>query len=348
MVRIGIAGIGFMGMIHYLAYQRVPGMKVVAICSRDRRKRSGDWQDIQGNFGPAGKQMELSGVATYKNYADLANAEDIDLVDICLPPAKHEVATLEALKADKDVFCEKPMALTAKQCRRMVATAQKEKRQLLIGHVLPFFPEYAFVQRVSSNGKYGRVLGGNFKRVISDPLWVKDFFVADRVGGPMIDLHVHDAHFIRLLMGMPIQVVSHGRLRGQVVEYCQSLFRFDDPSLVVGSTSGVINQQGRSFTHGFEIHFENATILFESAVINGKATTIIPLTVLNNKGKAQQPKLKSGGDPIDAFACELKEVAKCLKTRQPSSTLDGSLASDAILLCHRQTESVLKARPVKV
>ena len=39
MVRVGLVGVGFMGMIHYLAYQKVPGVKVVAICESDPKKR---------------------------------------------------------------------------------------------------------------------------------------------------------------------------------------------------------------------------------------------------------------------------------------------------------------------
>ena len=62
MVGIGIAGIGFMGMIHYLAARKVAGAKVVALCSRDPKKLAGDWTGIRGNFGPrlgrAGEQAD--------------------------------------------------------------------------------------------------------------------------------------------------------------------------------------------------------------------------------------------------------------------------------------------------
>ncbi len=54
MMKIGIAGIGFMGWIHYLAYRRVAGVKVAAICEQNKKRLGGDWRDIQGNFGPAG------------------------------------------------------------------------------------------------------------------------------------------------------------------------------------------------------------------------------------------------------------------------------------------------------
>ena len=52
MLRIGIAGIGFMGMIHFLSYRKVPGAKVRALCETDEKRLAGDWRGIQGNFGP--------------------------------------------------------------------------------------------------------------------------------------------------------------------------------------------------------------------------------------------------------------------------------------------------------
>ena len=48
------------------------------------------------------------------------------------------------------------------------------------------------------------------------------------------------------------------------------MFEFADPRLTVSATSGVINQQGRPFTHGFEIHLEKATLLYELAVLGGE------------------------------------------------------------------------------
>ena len=112
----------------------------------------------------------------------------------------------------------------------MVKTAEAAGKQLMIGQVLPFFPEYAFAYEAVRSGKYGRLLGGHFKRVISDPQWLKDFYDPKKVGGPMLDLHVHDAHFIRLLCGMPKAVFTSGRMRGEVAEYFTSQFLFDDPA----------------------------------------------------------------------------------------------------------------------
>ena len=61
MIGIGIVGIGFMGMIHFLAAKSLERGKVVALCSRDAKKLAGDWTGIQGNFGPKGSRMDLAG-----------------------------------------------------------------------------------------------------------------------------------------------------------------------------------------------------------------------------------------------------------------------------------------------
>jgi predicted dehydrogenase len=349
MLRVGIAGIGFMGMIHYLAYQRTKSARVAAICTRDARKLAGDWRDIQGNFGPRGEMMDLSKIAKYDSFYGLLANDEIDVIDICLPPNLHLDFALQALEAGKHVFVEKPMALTADGCREMVEAANQAGRQVLVGHVLPFFPEYAKAREIIAGGQYGQVLGGHFKRVISDPLWLKDFYDPEKVGGPLVDLHVHDAHFIRMLFGMPKSVASQGRMRGDVVEYCNTLFSFSDPRLVVSATSGVIHQQGRPFTHGFEIHLERATLLYDFAVIDGKPELLLPLTVLTGEEKENvlRPEV-GGGDEITAFQGEIEEAARSIESGKPSPILGGELARDAILLCHKQTESVKSRKPVLV
>ena len=51
----------------------------------------------------------------------------IDLVDLCLPPNLHAEASIAALKADKHVFVEKPMGLTAAECDQIMRAADKAR-----------------------------------------------------------------------------------------------------------------------------------------------------------------------------------------------------------------------------
>lgn len=345
-IRVGLAGIGFMGWIHYLAYQRTPGIEVAAICDRDQSKLTGDWRGIKGNFGPPGEKIDVSKLKIYTDLSEMVRDPDLDLMDLCLPPHVHHSATVEALRAGKAVFVEKPMALSIADCQGMTHAAARSGKPLFVGHVLPFFPEYAEARRLIASGKYGKLLGGTFKRVISDPLWLPDFYQLNRVGGPLIDLHVHDAHLIRLLFGMPKSVSSQGRLRNDVVEYCHSTFGFEDPKLVVSAVSGVINQQGRQFTHGFEIHLEKATLQYEFASFADGGETM-PLKLVDNKGKVIRPDL-GPGDPLRAFEGEVGEIVKSLRNRKPSAILAGDLAADAITICQKEAESVLKGRQVRI
>lgn len=338
MLRVGILGCGFMGWIHWNAYQRTSGVQIGAICTKEEHRLQGDWTDIKGNFGPPGEFVDLSGIKTYREMSDLMADESIDFVDICLPPAMHVQAIELAAAAGKHVFCEKPLSLTVEQCDRAVSACQNHDRMLLVGQVLPFFPEYKVAREQIRSGKYGKLLGGSFKRVISDPNWLPNFYDPDIIGGPLFDLHVHDAHFIRLMFGMPNGVVSDGRLRGEVVEYCNSLFRFDNPDLVVSSTSGVINQQGRPFTHGYEIHLERATIQFEFAGL-AEGSESMPLKILTADGQVNYPDI-GDGDPVNAFFEEIGEVITALETGVASSILSGELARDAIMMCQAQSESV--------
>ena len=89
MIRIGIVGVGFMGMIHYLAARRLKGARVAAICSRDPKKLAGDWRSIRGNFGPPGEVMDLSQVKKYDRLEALLADSDIDLIDVCNPTSLH-------------------------------------------------------------------------------------------------------------------------------------------------------------------------------------------------------------------------------------------------------------------
>jgi predicted dehydrogenase len=352
MLNVGIVGIGFMGWIHYLAYQQVRGVRVAAICTRDRKKLAGDWRGIKGNFGPPGAKVDLSGVKTYDNFDAMLADPELDVIDICLPAKLHCDSAVAAFQAGKHVFCEKPIALAPGDAKKMLRAAAVAKRQLLIGHVLPFLPEYAYVLAAVHRGKYGKLLGGHFRRVIADPKWIPDYYNPDATGGPLVDLHIHDAHFIRLLFGQPRAVFSRGRMHGAnskspTVEYVETQFISDDPTQVVSAAGGVIEQQGRAFQQAFEIHFEKATLAYDFAVLDGQPHVAMPLSVLEGSGKVRQPRLGSS-DPTAGFVAEVQEMVRSIDRGEPSPILSGQLAADALRICHMETKSVRTGKLVRV
>ena len=83
-------------------------------------------------------------------------------------------------------------------------------------------------------------------------------------------------------------------------------------------------------------------------MLAGGKLQITPLTLLDSKGKAEQPKLPAGDPMLAAFDAEIKEVAQSIKSGKPSALLAGDLARDAIVLCHKQTQAVRSGKTVKV
>jgi predicted dehydrogenase len=342
MAGIGLVGIGFMGMIHFHAAQRAAGGKVVALCTRDPAKRKGDWTGIQGNFGPRGTHVDLSDVVAYESFEELLADPNITLVDLCVPNDQHSSYATRALEAGKDVLVEKPIALSVLDADRMISAAQAAGRKLMVAHVLPFFPEFAHALDAVRSGRYGSVLAAHFTRVISKPDWSAAIGDAARSGGPAVDLHIHDAHFVALLCGNPSSVRSTGVVEDGAVTHLSTQYLFDRPGApAVSAVSGALVQKGRPFSHGFEIYLEGATLSLGSAHPRA-AGPQSSYCVITPDG-VEHPELGSA-DPIDAFAREIEAALGC----NNAEALSSQLARTALALCWAEIESVKTGKMVNL
>jgi len=347
MIGVGIVGIGFMGMIHYLAARKVQGAKVVAISTRDADKLAGDWTSIQGNFGPRGARMDLSGVACYPDFAAILADPKVDLVDLCVPNDAHGRMAIEALRAGKHVLVEKPIALSTAEADAMVAAARAAGRLLLVAHVLPFFPEFAFALEAVRSGRYGSLQAAHLMRVISKPDWSSGIADPNRSGGPAIDLHIHDTHFIGLICGVPRAVHSSGIVEDGAVVYLTTQYLYERPDLAVSCVSGALSQGGRPFAHGFELYFQRATLAFEFANLAGQGHVAMPLSVILPDGTVERPEL-GASDPVDSFALELTVATQAAASGVEPPQLSGDLARQALMLCLAEIESVKTRKVVEV
>jgi predicted dehydrogenase len=340
MICIGIVGIGFMGRIHYLAAQRLKGGQVAAVCSRDPTKLSGDWRNTRGNFGPEPGRVDLSGVKKYSDVAELLKDPEIDLIDICTVTDQHAKLAIQALKAGKHVIVEKAIALSTADADAMVSAAKQAGKLLMVAHVLPFFPEFKLAAETIRGGKYGKLLAAHFKRVIAKPDWSADIGDAAKTGGPAVDLHIHDTHFIGLVCGVPKQVFAVGTIVGDAVTYLTTSYLFGPGGPAVTCSSGAICMSGRPFVHGYEIYLEKASLVYDSGGT--------PLTLLSADGKSTQPELPGGGDALSAFTDELQAAVDGVASGNEPELLRGQLARDALVLCHRECESVKTGKIVTV
>ena len=337
MVNIGIVGIGFMGVTHFKAIEKVKGGKVYAMASRDAKKRSGDWRSIQGNFGGGGGVQDMSKVVCYETMDELLADPKVDLVDICLPTHLHTQASLQALEAGKHVLLEKPISLDLKEADRIIAAAKKRKCQFMVAHVLRYFPEFRLIKSLIDGGEQGPVLAARFRRIISRPAWwgPEDL---ERTGGPAIDLHIHDVDFIQFLFGMPRAVVSTGYVgKGETIEHIDTHFHYGAGGMAVTAEGGWLAQQGCPFEHGYDVYFEEGTLKFNSS-------WGIPPQLLTKDGKIRKPKLPGK----DGFVGELQEAVNAVRSGQPSVEIGGESARNSLALCLKEIQSVKNGRRVTV
>src|SRR5207247_8469049 len=142
------------------------------------------------------------------------------------------------------VLVEKAIALEPRDADAMLDAASKAERLLMVAHVLPFFPEFAYAAEAIRGGKLGKLLGGHFKRVISKPDWSADIGDASKTGGPAIDLHIHDTHFIGLLCGVPDSVFSTGVMEAGAVSYLTTQYLYSHGGPAVTCSSGALAMNG--------------------------------------------------------------------------------------------------------
>ena len=143
-----------------------------------------------------------------------------------------------------------------------------------------------------------------------------------------------------------MEFIQQAAIVGEVVSYCESVFDFKDQDICATATSGVIDQQGRPFTHGYEIHLERATLQFEYAALSSD-DELMPLKVIRDDGTVTAVEIENG-DPVNAFVNEIQTVVDSVRENKPSEILGGELARDAIAICHAQAKSVHERRFVEL
>jgi len=194
-----------MGATHAAAYATLGEVQIRAVASRNERAISGDFSSIGGNLGSALPPVDFSSAAKYTDWEQVIADPSVEAVDVCAPTYLHEQISLAALDAGKHVFCEKPMALSAAACDRMLK-ARTKGQVLMIGHVLRFWPEYEELRESLSLGEYGRVRTATFTRVAALPKWSSWITDPAKSGGAVLDLLIHDLDQVVLLFGTPESV----------------------------------------------------------------------------------------------------------------------------------------------
>lgn len=148
-------------------------------------------------------------IYNYQQFDSIANNPDIDVVYVVLPPSMHKEYTIKAANAGKHVWCEKPMAMTEKECQEMIDACRKNKRSLAIGYRLQHEPNTQEWRRIVQQKLLGKVKQVNCAAGYRDNRTDHWKQKKEMGGGVLYDMGVYAIQGARLGTGMePVAVVS--------------------------------------------------------------------------------------------------------------------------------------------
>jgi len=178
-VRIAVVGAGHVAQVaHIPAYRKNPDAELVAVVDDDPVK--------------ARRIREQAGFAEwYEDIADMLKQADVDAVDICTPNYLHAPMAIAALRAGKDVLCEKPLARSADEAQKMADAAEKYGRILMVAMNNRFREDVTTLHRIIKGGELGDiqiVKAGWLRRSVDwqDRSWFTEQGKAG--GGALLDL----------------------------------------------------------------------------------------------------------------------------------------------------------------
>lgn len=131
--------------------------RVIAACDVDASKVVSFSDAVNAHYAAQTGGGTYNGCQRYDDYRNLLNNRDIDAVVIATPDHWHSVIAINAAKAGKDIYCEKPLSLTVEEGRAMVKATRKHKRVFQTGNMQRSWKEFRQAVELVRNGYIGDV-----------------------------------------------------------------------------------------------------------------------------------------------------------------------------------------------
>jgi hypothetical protein len=159
--RVGVAviGLGVMGMGHLRGLLGRAGAQVVAVCDVDRQRREAAASIAQEQYAKARGQGTHKGCAAVNDYREVLARSDVDAVVIVTPDHWHSLISVDAARAGKDIYCEKPVSLTIDEGRELVSAVRRYGRVFQTGTQYRSIPVIRQVCDFVRSGGLGKLRG---------------------------------------------------------------------------------------------------------------------------------------------------------------------------------------------
>jgi predicted dehydrogenase len=182
-LKIGIIGCGGIANGKHLpSLKKLENVEMVAFCDI-----------IEEKAKEAAEKYGSKGAKIYTDYKELLKDMSIDVVHVLTPNKSHSFITVDALEAGKHVMCEKPMAKTTLEARKMVEAAKRTGKKLTIGYQNRQRADSDYLKKICENGELGDIYYAKAHAIRrrAVPTWGVFLNEEEQGGGPLIDIGTH-------------------------------------------------------------------------------------------------------------------------------------------------------------
>lgn len=221
------------------AFNRIEGSDIVALWKRDTIE--------------ARKEAEKYGIPVgYSDFDALLNDPDVDVMYVTSANSKHEEHAIAAAHAGKHVLCEKPLAIAAESCKKIITACDQGGVKLMVAHNLRYSGAMKRLNQLIATGDLGNIISADitftYEAVKSPRSWVFDRQIAG--GGALMDLGVHCIDTLRYLFG------SVCKVEGTITPPWTESAIEDSARLTMTFESGAIGNVYCSYTESYSNSLE--------------------------------------------------------------------------------------------
>jgi len=215
-IGIALIGSGYIAHYHARGLLEQPGVEIRALCSLDGEVA----EEFAEKYGIKKVTDEIG---------SLLGSEEIDAAIICTPNRFHAPFAVDFMEHGHDVFVEKPMALNAAEGRRIIQSAEKNRRIVMVGHMWRFDTEVDYIRQLVQSGRIGSIVKTKGYGVHVN--WGPDGWFTQKDmagGGALADMGVHAIDTVRYILGDPRPTEVYAKIGTYYGQY-----DVDDTSIVV-------------------------------------------------------------------------------------------------------------------
>ncbi len=339
-IHIGIIGAGTVVRVRHLPETaQNPFARVSAVCDivSERAKEMAEKYDSKA----------------YTDYKEMLKDPSLDAIIVAATNTTHAEMTIAALEAGKHVMCEKPMATNLADARKMIETAEKTGKKLMLAHNQRLEPATRKAREMIQSGRLGKVL--TFTSIFGHPGcedWAIDgedtwFFKKDITGmGCLGDLAIHKLDLIRWIMADDYVAATAMTDTLHKTYPDGGLIDVEDNAICILRTKkGAMGTMIASWTYRKE---DNSTTLYcENGVLQLYANPDYPLVVHYDHEHAEYHQLGKKSTNVEQVKTGIIDAfvgALVHDTEPPIPGIEGYKALEAVLACQEaaKTQKVIQ------